>query len=131
MNASSVQSASSYGYGQLQRQQALRAAEQLETKAQALAAQATSARAAADDAVRHADDLEIQAGTARSSADGALQATAAATGFVKAGEAIGTQAERIAKSIQSENGTSTLYNQSGQSASASSYTPGSLLNLTS
>lgn len=128
MNVSSSQSATAFGYSQIQRQQAQRNAEQLEARAAMLAAQASSARKEADNADRRAGQLEIQSGTARISANGARLAVSTAKSAIRAGETIGVQAERIAKSLQSGNKSNTLYGQNGQS-SPSSYKAGSLFKL--
>lgn len=131
MNVSSVQSATTYGYGQVQRMQALRDAEQLEAKAAALTAQASSARKEADEAERQAGELEIEAGTARSSADSARQLVASGEGAIETGQTIGEQADRILQSLRAADSSSTaLYDQKGQAGAAGGYTSGSLLSLT-
>lgn len=132
MSVSSVQSATAYGYGQIQRMQAQRNAEQLEARAAALAAQAASARKEAEQAERRAGDLGIEAGSARRSADSARLAVASGEGAIETGRTIGEQADRIVRSLQADDSSSTaLYGQTGQAGSAGSYTAGSLLSLAS
>lgn len=74
-------SALSQGFVQLQRQQALRQARQLEVQAEALASQASRARQEADAADRRADELETRAGGVRSAARSAGLRNASAEGF--------------------------------------------------
>lgn len=130
MALSSVQSASAYGFSQLQRQVALRNAEQLQAKAEVLAAQAYGARKDADEAVRRAGEIGIQAGAARSSADNAWQAVTTSNSAAQIGHAIEQRVDRVARSLQSDSNTGKVYKQNGQTGSASSYTPGSLVSLT-
>lgn len=131
MSVNPVQSATAYGFSQIQRMQALRNAEQLEAKAAALAAQASSVRKEADDAERRAGELEIEAGIARDSADSARLSVASGEGVVQMGQAIEEQVERILQSLQADDSSSTaLYDQKGQTESAGNYTAGSVLSLT-
>jgi len=126
MSVASSTSASAVGYGQLQRQAALRNAERLEAQARALAAQAREARQAADAAERKADELEIEAGSARSDADRASQAVMTGEGARKVANRIGRQAEKIAQALQAGDDAKNLYGRTGRPTS-SAYPAGSLL----
>jgi hypothetical protein len=136
MQVSSRQSATAYGYSQIQRQQAERNAKQLESQATALATQAATARRDADNAQQRAGDLEGRANNARTSASSAKQAVASSQAAVQTGKTIGRQADQVAKALQTANGTSatntqaTLYTSQGESTSAGSYQAGTLVNTT-
>lgn len=127
MATASVQSANAYGYGQWQRLVAQRNAEQLETKARVLSAQANSARKDADNAIRQADQLEIESGSARSAANYAWQAVLTSKSAIETGNRIGKQADKIYQALQSDNSKG-LYDRNGQSSS-SSYAAGSLFKI--
>jgi hypothetical protein len=128
MAISSLQSATAYGFSQLQRQAAQRNAQQLEAKAQSLAAAAADARKAAEAATRQADSLGIEANTAKTAARNASQAVAASESAVRLGKKIGEQADRIYEAMQSGNDRDQLYGSNGRT-SGSSYSAGSLLKL--
>lgn len=127
MAISPTQSATSFGYGQIQRQLALKNAEQLAAKASTLAAQASSARKEADEAIRRAGQLEIESGNANTKATNARQAVAASNSAIKAGENIGKQADRIYQSMQSDD-SDNLYGRNGRK-SGSSYSAGSIFTI--
>jgi hypothetical protein len=128
MNVSSTQSATAYGYGQVQRQQAQNNAAKLEAKAATLAAAAQSARKDADDAVRRAGEIEIQAGSARSSAISARQAASTGVSAIEAGESIGKRADRIYESMKSADEAKKVYDRYGRSSS-SPYAVGSIFDI--
>lgn len=129
MAISASQSATTYAYGQLQRQAAQRNAEQIEARAGALAAQARSARKAADEAERTAIGLEVQSGSARTAADSAKQAVATSAGVRDFGKRMSMQAEKVAQAVQAGDKTKDLYGRTGRSAGPS-YSAGSVLKLT-
>lgn len=130
MTTVSTQSATSYGYGQVQRQMAQRNAVQLEAKAAALAAAASDARKEADAAVQRAGELETQAGSARSKAITAQQAAATGESAIEAGNTIGDQADKIYQALQSDENAETFYDQYGRS-SKSPYATGTLFDISS
>ncbi len=76
-SVSSVSSASQYGFAQLRLQQARRDAEQAETTAQALKAQANQAQREAVSANENARNLSVQASQAQENAGQARQGLAA------------------------------------------------------
>lgn len=103
MSVNTTSSVSPQGLAQLQRQQAVRSAQLLEAKAEALAGQAQNARREADGAVQRADELESTAGVARSSADTARRSVQGAAGLESAKVTIAQQAERVGESLQAAN----------------------------
>lgn len=128
MAISLSQSATAYGFSQLQRQAAQRNAQQLEARAQSLAAAAADARKAAEAATRQADGLGIEAGTAKTAATNAKMAVAASDSAVRLGKRIGEQADSIYQAMQSGDDRDKLYGRNGR-ASGSSYSAGSLFKL--
>lgn len=128
MALTSIQSATAYGYGQLQRQIALRNAEQLEAKAQALAGEAALAREDAERAVSRADDLDTDADSARNAANNAQQLVATSESALKLGGKIAEQADKIYEAMQSDDDSQKLYGRNGRSSN-SSYTAGSIFKL--
>lgn len=105
-------SALSLGFGQIQRQQALRHARQLEAQAETLASQALSARKEANAADRHADDLETRAEGARSEASSARLNNTSAQGFDRATQELNAQFAQIDKAAGPESAVTYLSNAS-------------------
>ncbi len=128
MNVSSFQSATAFGYGQLQRQAAQRQAEQLEAQARALAAQAREARRAADEAERRADDLEVRSDGAYTAAESARRAVAAGKGAHELGRWMSVKAEQVAQALQTGDGGGFLYGPTGRTVGPW-YSAGSVFEL--
>jgi len=128
MTVRSLPSATASGFGQLQRQAALRHAEQLEAQARALAAQAREARRTADESDRRAGELEVQAESAHLAANSANRAVATSEGARALGDRIVAQVEQIARSLQETDPATSLYAPDGHS-SPPSYAAGSVFSL--
>jgi len=125
----SIQSATSYGFGQLQRQQAQRSVAQAEARAEALAAQAASARKEADTAQSNARDIEIQAGMARSEADSSRMSVSSAQGFDQIARKVSSQVDRLALAATQRSESGAIYGKDASTRSVSPTQPGQIINV--
>lgn len=124
----SVQSATSSGLSQLQRQQAQNLAQQLEAKSAALASQASSARKDADAASRRADELGTLADGAKSEATSVKMAISSDQGFDRVGQKISAQVESLAKAVPTQSDGGTTYSSKAIASSVATPPTGQIIN---